>query len=120
MIRVWTQSGIRVAHQLAQRADLVDGPCIDPSNELDRFANIAECVVDQMRQRVDLGWLRIAGNDQALASVCLQIVHQRADPARMAGEPAASHQAGDGSPIPSAAAMPFANKGTSRAGTASR
>ena len=79
-------AGIHVAHQFAERADLVGGPCVDAGNELDRLADVAEGVVDQMRQRVNLGWLRFAGNDQTLAAMGGQVARQRGDPAGMAGE----------------------------------
>ena len=53
------------------------GPCIDTSNELDRLADIAEGMVDQMSERVNLGRLRLAGDDQALAAMGGQVAGDR-------------------------------------------
>ena len=58
--------------QLAERADLVGRARSTRREELDRLADVAQRVVDRVRQRVDLGRLRLAGHDQALAAVGLR------------------------------------------------
>ena len=80
-------AGVHVSDQLAERADLVGRPRVHPSDEFDRLADVAESVVDQVGERVNLGRLRLAGNNQALAAMGSQVACQRGDPAGVAGEP---------------------------------
>ncbi len=103
-----------------ERADLVGRPRIDAAEELDRLADVAQGVVDQVRQGVDFGRLGLAGHDQALAAMRRQVARQRGDPAGVRGEPVAGQSRPDGSPTRARRRWPGRSEATSRAAMASR
>ena len=62
------------------------GPASARGKKLDRLADVAQRVIDQVSEGVNLGRLRFTRDDQALASVRRQIARQRLDPAGMCGQ----------------------------------
>ena len=87
MISVSTSPALASRTSSPQRPDLVGGGGVHPSDKVDRLANVAKRVVDQLCERVNLGRLRLTGQDQASASMRGQVAGDRADPAGVCGDP---------------------------------
>ena len=80
-------TGVDVAAQLAQRADLIGRAFINARQVLDGLAHVAQRMVDQVGQRVNLLRLRVARDHQAPSAGALQVAHHRIDPFVVLGEP---------------------------------
>ena len=79
-------AGLDISGQIAERADLVGRACVGSREELNRFTDVAQGVIDQVGERMNLGRLGFAGDDQALTPVRLQVACQCLDPAGMLGD----------------------------------
>ena len=67
-------AGVHVGDEVTNRCELIDRFGLNRLRMENRGADVAECLIDRVRERVDLGRLMIAGEDDAPAAMRLEIL----------------------------------------------